>query len=262
MKKKLIALAVAAAAVSGSAMAWAPGGGGDSISIGGTLTPEKKAVEWDVKVGSAVSGLDAEIKAGAKETDIPVKKPILFLGMRAVKFEGRKGISPQINYAGAVDVGGFDRGITKIELPIKDKSNKNLGIMRATFLSVGMTAYADKVPGALPRVHGVFATKDHAFFGGVGQGHDNILPQAYGFNTINEFDPDILKGFPSREGQFQWGLAGEEDFAKSEFIYHGVYAGGISTLHPIKIILNTPVTGKGEAPIEWHATLPITVSYL
>ena len=61
MKKTLIALAVAAsAAVSGSAMAWTANGTGGSVDMGGTLIPEGKVTPWEVKVGDAVKGLDAE----------------------------------------------------------------------------------------------------------------------------------------------------------------------------------------------------------
>ncbi|EGJ4498914.1 hypothetical protein INB87_004741, partial [Escherichia coli] len=67
MKKTLIALAVAAsAAVSGSAMAWTANGTGNSVELGGTLTPVEKVSPWEVKTGDAVTGLDAPIQKGQK----------------------------------------------------------------------------------------------------------------------------------------------------------------------------------------------------
>ncbi|EJN2318881.1 hypothetical protein NPL52_004738, partial [Escherichia coli] len=77
MKKTLIALAVAAsAAVSGSAMAWTANGTGGSVDLGGTLTPVEKVTPWEVKVGDAVTGLDAQIQKGQKVVDVAVNKAI------------------------------------------------------------------------------------------------------------------------------------------------------------------------------------------
>ena len=72
MKKTLIALAVAAsAAVSGTSMAavgeWTPGGEGGSFEMRGTLVVAgADANPWEVKVGDAVTGLDAQIQEGAE----------------------------------------------------------------------------------------------------------------------------------------------------------------------------------------------------
>ncbi|EOK2317588.1 hypothetical protein ACXAQL_004570 [Escherichia coli] len=65
MKKTFIALVVAAsAAVSVSAMAagWEQNGSGGSVDMSGTLTPVEKVTPWEVKVGDAVTGLDAQIQ--------------------------------------------------------------------------------------------------------------------------------------------------------------------------------------------------------
>lgn len=101
MKKTLIALAVAAsAAVSGSAMAWTANGTGNSVDLGGTLTPVEKVTPWEVKTGAAVTGLDAQVTQGQTMVDVAVKKAIPVLGIRTQEvgksFPAQAGINPAI----------------------------------------------------------------------------------------------------------------------------------------------------------------------
>ncbi|EPA2893684.1 hypothetical protein ACQ1UY_000513 [Escherichia coli] len=126
MKKTLIALAVAASAVvSGSAMAagWEQNGTGTDVVLGGTLTPVAKVTPWEVKTGDAVTNLDAQVQKGQTSVTVSVNQAIPVLGIRTASttpFQGKAGISPQIDYDGAVDVGGFSAGVTTLTLNVTD----------------------------------------------------------------------------------------------------------------------------------------------
>ncbi|HGX8716119.1 TPA: hypothetical protein ACJINS_004988, partial [Escherichia coli] len=100
MKKTLIALVLATASVSGSAMA-----DGGVIQLGGTLTPQLNPVGWQVSVGASKQDLNANVREGDTEVNIPVQYPISVLGIGLKTkglFYGRDGISPQIDYHGAL----------------------------------------------------------------------------------------------------------------------------------------------------------------
>lgn len=150
MKKTLIALAVAASAVvSGSAMAWTENGTGGAIDLWGILTPVEKVTPWEVKVGDAVSGLDAQIQKGQKEVSITVNKAIPVLGIRnadAHGFKGRKGeIHPQIDYDGAINLNGFSNGVTTLTLNVTTADGNKLGTLSAPFSSAAVSSWGGVV---------------------------------------------------------------------------------------------------------------------
>lgn len=85
MRRSLVALAVAAASViSGSAMAWTANGTGGSVDLSGTLIPQGLVTPWEVKTGTAVTGLDADIEKGQRIVDVAVDNAIPVLGIRTV----------------------------------------------------------------------------------------------------------------------------------------------------------------------------------
>ena len=264
MKKTLIALAVAASAVvSGSAMAssWSPSGAGGSVDMGGMLTPKTKETPWEVKVGDAVKGLDAKIEKGQKVVDIPVKHAIPLLGIRTQTkdpFHGQKGISPQISYGNAVKTDQFDKGHAPLTLEVKDSNGVKIGTAETSVLaaalasSVGSFLFIDSIPYTL------YASKSgDVFFGGLGKhGSATVDFPAPAVASIfaeaaEHYNPQKASGDP---------IHGRVPFDDGNATYSAFYASGIEKDKNIKITLDKAACC--DAPIQWKASLPITVSYM
>ncbi|EHM2892237.1 hypothetical protein KGD15_002972 [Escherichia coli] len=260
MKKTLIALAVAAsAAVSGSAMAWTANGTGNSVDLGGTLTPVEKVTPWEVKTGAAVTNLDAQVQKGQTSVTVNVNQAIPVLGIRtqAVNpFMGSAGISPQINYGGAVDVGGFSAGVTTLTLDVTDAGGTKIGNMTVPFSAAGARSYSvDNVTGESSR--NLYATTSgDAFFGGLGNSESAIASDAKAF--VSAIDADVVAKYTS------WDISNVSGALTDNFtgnvFYSGFYGSGIESGRSIKITLNKAVTGDSQ--IQWKASLPVTVSYM
>lgn len=259
MKKTLIALAVAAsAAVSGSAMAWEANGSGGSVNIGGSLTPAENITPWEVKTGAAVTGLDADITKGQSVINIAVDQAIPVLGIRThttQAFQGQPGISPQIDYEGAVAIDGFANGVTTLTLEVKGANDAKIGSMSAPFSAAGARSYSlDDINAESSR--NLYATQEgQAFFGGVGNSPSAIASDAKALVTA--IDADIVAKYKSWELTDVTGAL-TDDFTGNVF-YSGFYGSGIEQGKIIKITLDQ--AASGDAPIQWKASLPVTVSY-
>lgn len=264
MKKTLIALAVAAsAAVSGSAMAWEANGTGGSVNIGGSLTPAENVTPWEIKVGDGVNNLNAVVKKGQSSAVVAVNKSILALGIRTVSnngFEGQTGIAPQIDFKNAIDLNGFEGGVTTLTLDVKDStSNDKIGTLTAPFNTgavgsiTGAFNFADRYSymsanGASGAVRG--------FSGGLATDWDKVnkAPQT----VLNALSTEIMAKFDAQNMSFSdAGFA--SSFASDGARYSAAYGAGILANDTIKIALDNPVAGDAE--IAWKASLPVTVSY-
>ncbi|HCQ8914770.1 TPA: hypothetical protein OMI19_005014, partial [Escherichia coli] len=98
---------------------------------------------WEVKVGDAVTGLDAQIQEGQKEANIAVNKAIPFLGIRTIEstaFQGQLGISPQIDFGNAVNVDAFENGRAPVTLEVKDADNAKIGTLTASMGASALTS--------------------------------------------------------------------------------------------------------------------------
>ncbi|HCN9589565.1 TPA: fimbrial protein [Escherichia coli] len=253
MKKTLIALAVAAsAAVSGSAMAWTPNGTGSSVNLGGTLKPTEVMTPWEVKVGAAANGLDAQIKKGDTKVDVLVKNTIPVLGIRTVKaeaFAGGKDMSPQISYGNALDVDAFNASVAPLTLEVKGVDGAKIGSLTTDMFAQARTSMMGGWEG---KFWNYASQAGHGFFGGLPKSADNVstvdrvdelMPEA-GANYVNQSAPDAGVDFSTFSGP---------DSTHSAY-YFSVVEGGKS----IKITLDNPA---GADDIVWKASLPVTVSY-
>ncbi|HBC8326863.1 TPA: hypothetical protein KE136_004843 [Escherichia coli] len=257
MKKTLIALAVAAsAAVSGSAMAWTANGTGGSVDLGGTLTPADVITPWEVKVGAAVNGLDADIRKGDTKVDIPVKNTISVLGIRTIEskaFQGQPGISPQISYDAAVDLNGFAANVTTLNLEVKDSTGTNkIGTLSAPFFAVAEQSI--KGPEANYRAGVIASNEGELFFGGLPKSEAGYSPV---FNSADTIVPDVTAHYDP-QGQEWSNSVGWSRVSDTGHTYSAYYASGIEQGKTIKITLDNPA---GADEIAWKATLPVTVSY-
>lgn len=255
MKKTLIALAVAAsAAVSGSAMAWTANGTGGSVDLGGTLTPADVVTPWEVKTGDAVTGLDAQIKKGQKTVDIAVNKAIPVLGIRTQTtqvFQGQPGISPQIDYGNAVNVDAFENGRAPVTLEVKDDTNTKIGTLTT---SLGASA--------LVSIKGPWSGYNHNYSEKAGQGFFGGLPKNKAQTPDENIAVNVMPGVADHytsQGVDYSKVDVATDFTNTKATYSGYYGAGIEQGKTIKITLDQ--AASGDAPIQWKASLPVTVSY-
>ena len=261
MKKTLIALTVAAsAAISGSAMAWTPNGNGGSVQLSGMLTPDVKVTPWEVKVGDAVKGLDAKINKGQKTVDIAVTKTIPILGIRtqATKaFKGRDGITPQIDYHGAINISAFSDNATTLTLDVMDaETSKKIGKLEAIFSAGAIGSMHARTLAGHRAVH---ATRvGDGFFGGVSKEPKGVNSDAVKA-LLPELIPDVADNFDSQ------GVRMEKDAHTIKFstignTYSAYYASGVRAGQNLEVMLDSPASG--DTPIKWKASLPVTVTYM
>lgn len=253
MKKTLIALAVAAsAAVSGSAMAWTANGTGGSVDLGGTLTPADVITPWEVKVGAAVNGLDADIRKGDTKVDIPVKKTIPVLGIRTVKaeaFAGGPGLSPQISYGNAINVDAFKASVAPLTLEVKGANGAKIGSLTTDMFTQARTSMMGGWNG---KFWNYASQAGQGFWGGVPKSADKVstvdrvdelMPEA-GENYVNQSAPEAGVDYTTFSGQ--------------RSTHNAYYFSVVESGKSIKITLDQPA---GADEIVWKASLPVTVSY-
>ncbi len=254
MKKTLIALALAATAVSGSAMAWTSDGTGGSMEFSGTLTPEA-VTPWEVLVGPAVSNLNANIESGTKIATIPVNTAIPVLGIRTAlsqAFQGATGITPQIDYQGAINTSQFTNGVTTLTLEVKDTSDAKIGVLTAPLSA------AAAVSANAGNQNAIYAdTAGRAFFGGLSKTGAGAAQSASAAKALmNSINADFLANYVAQGGE-------SSDLVTSAFTvssakYSGAYGAGIVAGATAQLTLDNAAAGDA---IAWKASLPITVSY-
>lgn len=262
VKKTLIALAVvASSAVSGNAMAWNVAGTGGKVEFSGTLTSaELEKQLWEVKTGSAVTGLDAEMKEDKSRAIITVKNAVPILSIRphmSKLFRGRQGISPQIDYHGAIDINEFKYSEVPITLEVTNTRGEKIGKMTAN-----MFAFAESSSLRLnPFIKIIFgkilvALKEgDGFFGGLPKDF-NLVDKVSGKKI--SIDPEVKAKFFSADNPVVDRQG--ETFTDKRTFFSGYYVSGFKSNSAITITLDSPVE-DGEK-VEWKASLPVTVSYV
>ncbi|WP_230047345.1 F4 family fimbrial subunit [Escherichia coli] len=263
MKKTLIALAVAAsAAVSGSAMAWTASGAGGSVDLGGTLTPTDVTTPWEVKTGAAVSGLDASIKRGVSSVNISVNNAIPVLGIRVADatskvFSGAAGITPQINYHDAVNIDGFNDGVTTLTLDVNDDAAQKIGSLSVPFTAVGFASWRNATTGNGNAFSTYSSTEGQAFFGGVGKSSSAVTTSGNAESVANALSPEFTANFTDQTSSVIDSYY--TDFTSEHITYSAFYGSGINTGSVITINLDSPFAGDSD--VVWKASLPVEVVY-
>ncbi|ECX9479046.1 fimbrial protein [Salmonella enterica] len=257
MKKTLIALAVAAsAAVSGSAMAWTANGTGGSVDLGGSLTPVDKVTPWETKVGKPVSDLDAQIQKGQTTVDITVRTAIPILGIRTIEstpFQGRAGVTPQINFGNAVNLDAFNGGRAPLTLEVKGANDAKIGTLTSSLSAGSETSYSN-MNGA-EKFLTIAERPGDAFWGGLPKSvnamHDNP------WQLVNNISSEFVQNYNDQNGVV--GESGRDVFDKPSCLYSSFYGSGIEQGQTIKITLDRPASGNDQ--IHWKASLPVIVTY-
>ena len=254
MKKTLIALAVAAsAAVSGSAMAWTANGSGGSVDLSGTLTPVEQVTPWEVKVGAAVNGLDADIRKGDTKVDIPVKNTIPVLGIRTVKaeaFAGGPGLSPQISYGNALNVDAFEASVAPLTLEVKDANDAKIGSLTTDMFAQARTSMMGAWKG---KFWNYASQAGQGFFGGLPKSADKVssvdrvdeLMPEDGQNYVNQSAPNVDTDYST--------------FSGAAITHSAYYFSVVESGKSIKITLDQPADAD---EIAWKASLPVMVTYM
>ncbi|WP_075843233.1 hypothetical protein [Escherichia coli] len=254
MKKTLIALTIAAsAAASASAMAWVENGTGGSVDISGTITPDTITSPWEVKVGSALTGLNAQVSAGETALSLNIPADSLVLGIRSKGgwINGGAGISPQIDYHGATG-STYTRGVTDLTLAVKDAdSDQEIGSL-TTKLTAG--ALGSTITSTTSGYYAIGANQaGDGFYGGLGSAAGSALygePEVLAANV----DSTIIENFEkagSATGVYT------VTFADTDAQYNAFYVSALESANAVNIQLNNPVT----TDINWKASLPVTVTY-
>lgn len=259
MKKTLIALALAATAVSGSAMAWTSNGTGGSMAFSGTLTLDTLTTPWEVLVGPTVSNLNAEIASGTTIATIPVNTAIPVLGIRTVRnqaFEGTSGISPQIDYNGAIDTSQFSDGVTTLTLEVKNASDAKIGVLTAP---LSAAAVYSAVSAAATYQNPLTASlSGRAYFGGIAPTSAGVVRSSSATKAlINSINPDFMANYTA-QGVAESSTTQQANFVDSAYTYSSAYGAGIVAGKTVKLTLDNAAASN---TIAWKASLPITVSY-
>lgn len=258
MKKTLIALTVAAsAAVSSSAMAWTANGTGGSVELSGILTPTTAVTPWEVKVGDSVTGLDAAVQKGQKSVSIAVNTTIPFLGIRTVStdmFDAQTGISPQIDYNGAVDFDAFSCS-APLTLPVVDVDGNEIGSLSTVFQSAAEISWMNKDDTTSKGRKKIYAANaGDAFYGGLGKTEGGVC--TYSHSVVKSINPEFIEHYTSIEDGVT--EKNTENFTMEGYKYSGIYGAGIPSGKTIELTLNNPVASD---VINWKASLPVIVSY-
>ena len=259
MKKTLIALALAATAVSGSAMAWTPNGIGGTMEFGGTLTPADVKNPWEVQVGPNTSLLNGSIKPGGNTVDITLSQSVPLLGIRTVDstaFFGAPGISPQIDYKGAVGLDSFKAGNASLSLKVfkADDASVELGVLSAELSAAAGFTWSE---GArTERANMKASTAGDGFFGGLsktdaGASADSLaLVRAINPAFVANYD---MLGVTSVVSD----AAYPTNFDSPTRKYSAFYGAGLKNGSKVAITLSKPMTENTN----WKASFPVTVSY-
>ncbi|EDP1222819.1 hypothetical protein F4S31_23865, partial [Salmonella enterica subsp. enterica serovar Reading] len=159
------------------------------------------------------------------------------------------GLRPVIDYNNAVNVDGFNNGVTTFTLDVNDAvNNQKIGSLTGKFSAAAGVSYTGVKNSAYASTNGF------AFWGGVGKTEASVVA-----------DPETLAKllFPGSTDNFNalgataWGKS-QENYYAAGTKYSGFYASGIKAGDNITITLdNAPTNGN----IVWKASLPVTVTY-
>lgn len=264
MKKTLIALALAATAASGSAMAWTAHGTGDTMSIGGILTPKDKTNPWEVKVGSA-SALNGSLKPNETKTEITMTKGVLVLGVRTVDSKAftvyGSGMNPSISYGGKVDMGGFASGVSTLSVDVMNAADSTkIGTLTAPFTVANKYSRLNPndANSGIMKVQIASASQvNRLFSGGVPWDEAGALPLGSVDGVINNLDSTIGAKFDAQGLSVGNGTQAFHTQLMTGWKYSAVYGAGLNTGAKMVINLDAPAT----ADMKWKASFPVTVSY-
>ncbi|AUX74127.1 fimbrial protein [Erwinia pyrifoliae] len=261
MKRTLISLALAATVASGSAMAWTANGSGGNFELGGSLNPFTPETPWEVKVGDAITGLDAEVQKGQKMVEIKLNNAIPILGIRTkVKkaFAGKSGYSPQIDFGDAIDMGDLISGDLKLTLAVKGLDGAKIGTMTAPFFAAGFMSWKNTNSGNGGSAGMYASSPGDGFFGGLRTIDDQSNP-ADNVRAAIKLMPDIADKLDPQGFTLEKEMD-KVSFNVSKLLYSGFYASGIEAGKAVRIALESPASA--DVPVQWKASLPVTVVYM
>ncbi|ENK8257930.1 fimbrial protein, partial [Escherichia coli] len=183
-------------------------------------------------------------------------KSIEILGIRTKEkaaFVGVKGIAPQIDYGAAIDATKFSNGETELTLVVKDNASNVIGELKSSLFAQAFSS--EKAGESEAKKFFVFADAEgSAYYGGLGQNADSLSKE----DLAAAYMPDAEAHWVNQGGR----MVDPENsyFGDPGKTYNSYYFSVIKPNQGIKISLSKPVSG--DAPIQWKASLPVTVTYM
>ncbi|EKB4282567.1 hypothetical protein OOD56_004549, partial [Escherichia albertii] len=175
-------------------------------------------------------------------------------------FHGQKGISPQISYGDALDLGSYTAdksGLAKLTLKVKASNGVDeIGVLTTKMFTGAESVYKGPNDPKAFRQHVYAATAGKAFFGGLPKFEGAVSVNTY--NVANSAGAEYVANFTDM-GAPEAGKPAQTDYA-DPIKYSAIYYAGINPDTQISISLKNAATG--DAPIQWKASLPVTVSYM
>ncbi|HDQ3696368.1 TPA: hypothetical protein P8A38_005059, partial [Escherichia coli] len=204
-----------------------------------------------------VTGLDGQIQKGQKVVNIAVGKAIPILGIRNAStdgFRGQSGIKPIIDFNGAVDLNAFNNGTSTLTVNATNPQGEKIGQVSAGFSAAAVLSYKGESQGE--RYISAGDSKG-SFYGGLPK-NEGATKKKESYSLIKAVMPEALEHYIGRGGT--WGHAYNEYFTDSKVVYSAAYGSGIESGKTITLTLDQ--AASGDAPIQWKASLPVTVTYM
>ncbi|HFP5551547.1 TPA: hypothetical protein ACHIF1_005110, partial [Escherichia coli] len=168
-------------------------------------------------------------------------------------FEGRQGIKPQIDYNGAIDLNGFSKGVTTLTLDVTDADGYKSGTLSAPFSSAAASSWSGSASGSKTLYS---SASGDSFYGGLAKNRNQALLSG-AVELVGALSSDFVEKWVVQGTKW---YDGTESFADKGIYYYGIYGSGIESGKNITITLNK--AASGDAPIQWKASLPVTVTYM
>ncbi|EGF6976620.1 hypothetical protein IC270_004875, partial [Escherichia coli] len=201
------------------------------------------------------------IQKGQKVVDVAVNKAIPVLGIRTQTngtFPGQDGISPQIDFGNAIDVATIKNSEAVLTIDVNDGNDGGKIGTLSTSLLVG-AEYSYTRPDNKGKYVMVASRSGDGFFGGLPKDKSGSLSNPY--SRLAAISGEFVEKYNSQGAPWSEkdGGYGAWNFTDSSYQYSAYYGSGIEQGKTIKITLDK--AASGDAPIQWKASLPVTVTY-
>lgn len=262
MKKTIMAITLASLVFPCVAIAWTPGGDGGNVEIGGDVIVQPYSTAWQIKVGDMQNFGDMIINTPSKKIDLDVTKPILVLGIRQKTndfFQGGTELNPNIDFNGAVNIDGFNDGVTTLTLPLISADDQTTKIGELTAPLYAGAAVNHSSLGLDERQYSLIAPNaNNAFTGGLPKVASGTHSAQQIITNVKNLDPEVTLNYRKGPEHHDQGIAINFPGSESKNKYMVFYGAGIHAGQKITLNMNSEVS---DAAVKWKASMPITISY-
>lgn len=270
MKKISLLAVLCASCFSTSVFAsWEHASNGGNFTMSGSVQSSEAVINpWVVNVGKSTEEFTIDALKTEKEVTIALTKTLPVIGVRthkSVGFDGRAGITPQINFGNALNTDIFQGGETVLTMDVMSNEaaslEKKLGVMTAKLTTGAVIAYkgrTDENGNPVEKMGTLVSAKEgSAFFGGLGKNEQAVLPASSVIQVLQQLSPGIGENFASFDIA-DMSTVNDVDMSQSR-LFSGYYAAGLKSQN-IKITFDAE--RETNAPLKWRVSLPVEVTYL